>query len=43
MGYVQDRIRSYVEQNFFDEYVNWHDQKGYWKNENVYGELVEVK
>ena len=43
MGYVQDRIRSYGEQNFFDEYVNWHDAKGYWQNENVYGELVEVK
>lgn len=43
MGYVQDRIRSYGEQNFFDEYVNWHDQKGYWKNETVYGELIEVK
>ena len=43
MGYVQDRIRSYGEQNFFDEYVKWHDEKGYWKNENVYGELVEVK
>ena len=41
MGYVQDRIRSYGEQNFFDEYVKWHDQKGYWKNETIYGELIE--
>ena len=40
-GYVQDRIRSYGEQNFFDEYVKWHDQKGYWKNETIYGELIE--
>lgn len=40
MGYVQDRIRSYGEQNFFDEYVNWHDQKGYWKQEDVYGQLI---
>lgn len=43
MGYVQDRIQSYGERNFYDEYVKWHDAKGYWKNENVYGELVEVK
>lgn len=40
MGYVQDRIRSYGEQNFFDEYANWHDEKGYWKNEDVYGRLI---
>ena len=40
MGYVQDRIQSYGERNFFDEFVKWHDEKGYWKNENVYGELV---
>ena len=40
MGYVQDSIRSYGEQNFFDEYVNWHDEKGYWKGEDVYGQLL---
>ena len=39
MGYVQDRIRCYGEQNFFDEYANWHDEKGYWVNEDVYGQL----
>lgn len=43
MGYVQDRIRSYGEQNFFDEYVNWHSEKGYWKNETVFGDLIEEK
>ena len=43
MGYVQDRIRSYGEQNFFDEYANWHNEKGYWKNENVFGDLIEEK
>ena len=41
MGYVQDRIRSYGEQNFFDEFVKWHDEKGYWKNEDVYGQLKD--
>ena len=41
MGYVQDRIHSYGEQNLFDEYVNWHTEKGYWKQETPYGELIE--
>lgn len=40
-GYIQDRIHSYGEQNLFDEYVNWHNEKGYWKNETIYGELIE--
>lgn len=39
-GYIQDRIHSYGEQNFFDEYVNWHDEKGYWKQEDHYGNLL---
>jgi len=46
MDWIVDYIKSQIrddESIFFDEYVNWHDQKGYWKNENVYGELVEVK
>ncbi|AUX87051.1 hypothetical protein C3F34_14080 [Acinetobacter sp. ACNIH2] len=41
MGYVQDRIQSYGEQNFFDEYVKWHSEKGYWNNEDVYGALIK--
>ena len=40
-GYVQDRIRSYGEQNFFDEYANWHAEKSYWKNETLFGKLIE--
>lgn len=40
-GYVQDRIRSYGEQNFFDEYANWHAEKGYWKNETLFAELIQ--
>lgn len=39
-GYIQDRIQSYGEQNLFDEYVNWHDEKGYWKNEDYFGNLL---
>ena len=41
MGYVQDRIQSYGEKNFFDEYVKWHAEKGYWNNEDVYGALIK--
>jgi hypothetical protein len=26
---------------FFEEYKKWHDAKGYWKNETIYGELIE--
>ncbi|MFV5507255.1 hypothetical protein [Acinetobacter sp. 197] len=25
---------------FFEEYKKWHDAKGYWKNETIYGELI---
>lgn len=42
VDYIKSQIR-YDESIFFDEYVNWHDAKGYWKNETVYGELIEVK
>ena len=40
MGYVQDRIQSYGERNFYDEYVKWHDDKGYWTQEDVYGNIL---
>lgn len=25
---------------FLKEYQDWHDAKGYWKNETIYGELL---
>lgn len=25
---------------FFKEYQGWHDAKGYWKNETIFGELI---
>ncbi len=40
VGYVQDRIQSYGERNFFDDFVKWHDEKGYWKAEDIYGNLL---
>ena len=41
MGYVQDQIHAGNEQQLFDAYTKWHDEKGYWNNETVYGVLVE--
>lgn len=39
-GYVQDQVHSNGEQNFFDMYSKWHDEKGNWKNEDHYGVLI---
>ena len=39
MGFVQDQCYQ-DEQAFFDNYVQWHEAKGYWKNEDVYGQLI---
>ena len=38
LGYVQDECYK-GDYLFFDRYVQWHDVKGYWRNESVYGEL----
>lgn len=40
IGYVQDRCYENPKP-FFDQYVKWHNAKGYWKNETVFGELIE--
>ncbi|MCU4488989.1 hypothetical protein KTI26_07215 [Acinetobacter ursingii] len=42
VGYVQDRCYE-SSKPLFDQYVNWHDAKGYWKNETVFGDLIEDK
>jgi len=39
-GFVQDKLME-GERVFFDAYCAWHDGKGYWNNETVYGVLVE--
>ena len=41
-GYVQDRCYE-SSKPLFDQYVNWHNEKGYWKNETVFGDLIEEK
>ena len=38
-GYVQDRCYE-SSKPFFDQYCTWHDQKGYWKQEDCYGNLL---
>lgn len=38
-GFVQDKLKE-GERVFFDQYCAWHDQKGYWKQEDYYGVLI---
>ena len=38
-GFVKDKIVE-GEQTFFKSYCDWHDQKGYWKQEDYYGNLI---
>lgn len=38
-GFVQDKLAE-GERVFFDQYCTWHDQKGYWKQEDCYGNLL---
>lgn len=37
--FVQDQLAA-GEQVFFQAYCQWHDKKGYWKNEDYYGNLI---
>lgn len=39
--FVEDKILSGGEDQVFTEYSTWHTNKGCWKNENVYGELID--
>lgn len=41
VGWIQDCIQSNGEQWLFDAYSKWHDVKGCWKQEDVYGHLIE--
>lgn len=42
IGYVQDRCYQDPE-SLFNQYKKWHEDKGYWKNETVFGDLIEDK
>lgn len=37
--FVQDELIK-GEKVFFQAYCDWHDKKGYWKNEDYYGNLI---
>ena len=39
-GFVHEMVRAHGDETAFSMYVAWHDVKGYWKNETVYGELI---
>lgn len=38
--FVRQQIMEKGEQAFFDHYLAWHSNKGYWQNEDVYGNLL---
>ena len=40
VGWMQDYIQSNGEQQLFDAYSKWHNEKGYWKQEDYYGNLI---
>lgn len=39
-GFVRDRVSAVGEKNLFDDFSKWHRNKGYWKGEDVYGNLI---
>lgn len=39
-GFLKDQLMQ-GEKVFFQAYCDWHDAKGYWKQETPYGELIE--
>lgn len=39
--FVEDEILTHGEDGLFKRFSQWHSDKGYWKNETVYGELIE--
>lgn len=39
-GFVQDKLAE-GEKLFFQAYCDWHDAKGYWKQEDYYGNLLD--
>lgn len=39
VGFLKDQLMQ-GEKVFFQAYCDWHDQKGYWKNEDYFGKLI---
>lgn len=42
LGFIHESVTKQGEKPTFNAYCTWHDNKGYWKNETVYGDLKEV-
>lgn len=40
VSYLQNAVHQHGEVAFFQHYQQWHDEKGYWHNETVYGQLI---
>ena len=38
--YIEQTILDKGENDLFQHFSNWHHVKGYWKNETVYGDLI---
>ena len=41
--FILDVINASGEQFLYELYLKWHDDKGYWKNEDLYGNLIETE
>jgi hypothetical protein len=39
--YVENEITTHGEDGLFECFSKWHSDKGYWKNETVYGDFIE--
>ena len=39
---VLAKLNEIGEDTFFEQYCEWHKNKGYWKNEDVFGGLISV-
>lgn len=40
--FTANSLEEFGEKPFFDCYESWHKNKGYWKNEDVFGGLISV-
>lgn len=39
--FTENEVMTKGEDSLFDEFSAWHGAKGHWKNETVYGDLIE--
>lgn len=41
-GFVNDQVNTIGQEALLKKYSDWHSAKGYWKAEDIYGNLLEV-